>query len=98
MPRTREAPGEDWWLDAVNRPLGAYYRVDMRSVTDMHVALNEVGALYASALTHDGWFEVDRGKALIPMRKRKASDGGHAFAIVGYDRAGFLVRNSWGPS
>ena len=98
MPRTREAPGEDWWLDAVNRPLGAYYRVDMRSVTDMHVALNEVGALYASALTHDGWFEVDRGKAVIPMRKRKASDGGHAFAIVGYDRAGFLVRNSWGGS
>jgi hypothetical protein len=96
MPRTRQAPGEDWWLDAVNRPLGAYYRVDMRSVTDMHVALNEVGALYASALTHDGWFEVDRRTAAIPLRKRKPSDGGHAFAIVGYDRAGFLVRNSWG--
>ena len=97
MPRTHDAPGEDWWLDAVNRPLGAYYRVDMRSVTDMHVALNEVGALYASALTHDGWFEVDKPAATIPLKARKPSDGGHAFAIVGYDRAGFLVRNSWGP-
>lgn len=97
MPRGQgEAPGEPWWLDAVNRPLGAYYRVDMRSVTDMHVALSEVGALYASALTHAGWFEVDAKTARIPSRKRKPSDGGHAFAIVGYDRAGFLVRNSWG--
>lgn len=97
MPRTRDAAGEDWWLDAVNRPLGAYYRVDTRSVTDMHVALNEVGTLYASALTHAGWFEVDAKSAAIPLEARKASDGGHAFAIVGYDRAGFLVRNSWGP-
>ena len=96
MPRTRDAAGEDWWLDAVNRPLGAYYRVDTRSVTDMHVALNEVGTLYASALTHAGWFEVDAKSATIPLEARKASDGGHAFAIVGYDRAGFLVRNSWG--
>jgi hypothetical protein len=96
MPRTRDAAGEDWWLDAVNRPLGAYYRVDMRSVTDMHVALNEVGTLYASTLTHAGWFEVDAKSATIPLKARKASDGGHAFAIVGYDRAGFLVRNSWG--
>lgn len=99
MPRGEgDAPGEPWWLDAVNRPLGAYYRVDMRSVTDMHVALNEVGALYASALTHAGWLEVDAKTGRIPVHKRKASDGGHAFAIVGYDRAGFLVRNSWGDS
>jgi hypothetical protein len=98
MPRTAKAPGEEWWLDAVNRPLGAYYRVDMRSVTDMHVALNEVGALYASALTHAGWFDVDKRASLIPARPRKASDGGHAFAIVGYDQRGFLVRNSWGAA
>ena len=46
---------DDWWLDAVLRPFGAYYRVDTRSVTDMHVALNEVGILYASAACHSGW-------------------------------------------
>ena len=48
---------DDWWLDAVQRPLGAYYRVDTRSVTDMHVALNEIGVLYASAVCHSGWDE-----------------------------------------
>lgn len=96
MPPASVAPGEDWWLDAVNRPLGAYYRVDTRSVTDMHVALNEVGALYASVLTHAGWMQAAGKDALIPLRARKADDGGHAFAIVGYDRRGFLVQNSWG--
>ena len=97
MPQASNEPGHDWWLDAVNRPLGAYYRVDTRSITDMHVALNEVGALYASVLAHGGWFEVASGKnARIPQRPRKPGDGGHAFAIVGYDSAGFLVQNSWG--
>ena len=100
MPKATNVPGEDWWLDAVNRPMGAYYRVDVRSVTDMHVALNETGILYASAVCHDGWLEDGKAKSrrdwVIPLRKAKPSDGGHAFAIVGYDARGFLVHNSWG--
>lgn len=96
MPKASNEPGRDWWLDAVNRPLGAYYRVDMRSVTDMHVALNEVGVLYASVLTHEGWNAPGGKGFVIPHRARKPEDGGHAFAIVGYDRSGFLVQNSWG--
>lgn len=93
---------DDWWLDAVLRPLGAYYRVDMRSVTDMHVALNEVGILYASAVCHDGWDEgfsvkskPNKGWWTIPPQKVKPSDGGHAFAIVGYNSDGFIIHNSW---
>ena len=100
MPTATNVPGEDWWLDAVNRPLGAYYRVDVRSVTDMHVALSETGILYASAICHDGWLEDARAASrkgwVIPHRKAKPTDGGHAFAIVGYDERGFLVHNSWG--
>ncbi len=100
MPRATNVPDEDWWLDAVNRPLGAYYRIDTRSITDMHVALHEAGILYASAICHGGWLEGARAKRhpgwQIPMRKAKPADGGHAFAIVGYDASGFLVHNSWG--
>ncbi|HKP00576.1 MAG TPA: C1 family peptidase [Nitrospiraceae bacterium] len=94
---------DDWWLDAVRRPLGAYYRVDTRSVTDMHVALNEIGILYASAVCHSGW---DKGFSkpshrkggywLIPRGKGGPGDGGHAFAIVGYNQDGFIIHNSWG--
>ena len=94
---------DDWWLDAVQRPLGAYYRVDTRSITDMHVALNEIGILYASAVCHSGWDEgfsnrprVKGGYWMIPRRKAGLSDGGHAFAIVGYNQDGFIVHNSWG--
>ena len=94
---------DDWWLDAVQRPLGAYYRVDTRSVTDMHVALNEIGILYASAVCHSGWDEglsstshTTGGYWIIPCRKAAPSDGGHAFAIVGYNQDGFIIHNSWG--
>ena len=94
---------DDWWLDAVRRPLGAYYRVDTRSVTDMHVALNEIGILYASAVCHSGWddgsskaSQTKRGYWAIPRRKAGPGDGGHAFAIVGYNQDGFIVHNSWG--
>ncbi|MDO8414264.1 MAG: C1 family peptidase [Gallionellaceae bacterium] len=92
---------DDWWLDAVRRPLGAYYRVDTRSVTDMHVALNEIGILYASAICHSGWdvgFSAKQksGWWTIPVQQASASDGGHAFAIVGYNRDGFIIQNSWG--
>ena len=94
---------DDWWLDAVQRPLGAYYRVDTRSVTDMHVALNEIGVLYASAVCHSGWDEGfsntshPKGRYwMIPCREAGPNDGGHAFAIVGYNQDGFIVHNSWG--
>ena len=102
MPAPAPAGEIDWWYDAVRRPLGAYYRVDVRSVTDMHVALMETGILYASAVCHDGWmtgFPGERGKLpywMVPVRDAKPNDGGHAFAIVGYTPEGFIVRNSWG--
>jgi hypothetical protein len=104
MPPAAATAAQDWWLDAARRPLGAYYRVDPRSVTDMHVALNEVGILYASALCHGGWDEgtdakkPKQGLWAIPYRKAEATDGGHAFAIVGYTRDGFIVHNSWGTA
>ena len=98
--------GNDWWDDAVRRPLGAYYRVDSRSVVDMQVALNETSVLLASALAHAGWDEgytrkggrkaAPNGIWTIPYPWKANPDDGHAFAIVGYDQDGFIVQNSWG--
>ncbi|UWX04596.1 C1 family peptidase [Pseudoxanthomonas sp. NC8] len=106
MPRPKVAASEDWWTDAIKRPLGAYYRIDPRSLRDMHVAIDQVGAIYASAFTHAGWEELLADEAVprpespaeLPVIKRKTGnpDGGHAFAIVGYTRDGFIVHNSWG--
>lgn len=109
MPPVPSDPAKDWWLEAVNRPLGAYYRIATRSIADIHCALNEVGVVYASAVCHAGW---DEGTGLkqpaapprsfrspvwsIPRRKAARDDGGHAFALVGYDERGFLLQNSWG--
>ena len=93
----------DWWQDAVKRPLGAYYRVDHRSVTDMQIALNEIGILYASAACHSAWQPDDEkypteeaaGYWIIPHQKATPDDGGHAFVIVGYTAKGFIIQNSW---
>ena len=96
-------PENDWWQDAVKRPLGAYYRVDHRSVTDMQIALNEIGILYASAACHAGWQPEDEKYPtdaaadywVIPHQKATPDDGGHAFVIVGYTSKGFIIQNSW---
>lgn len=108
MPKPKAAANEDWWTDAIKRPLGAYYRIDPRSLRDMHVAIDQVGALYASGFTHSGWEELLGEEAVprpenpadLPVIKRKTGnpDGGHAFAIVGYTRDGFIVHNSWGSA
>ncbi len=80
--------------DAASRPLGAYYRVNHKDLVAMHAAITEVGILYASATVHAGWQRVG-ADGRIPWSGELL--GGHAFAIVAYDRDGFWIQNSWGP-
>lgn len=108
MPPASKSLDEDWWFDAVRRPLGAYYRIDPRDIADMHAALNEVGILYVTAGCHSGWDEGFAVKPLktaprnfknlwrIPVQGGQAEHAGHAFVIVGYCEDGFLIQNSWG--
>lgn len=79
--------------DAALRPLGAYYRVNHKDLVQMHSAITEVGILYATATVHSGW--MDPGKDGL-IEQSDTIEGGHAFAIVGYDHRGFWIQNSWG--
>lgn len=100
----RLAPAENWYIDAAQRPLGVYYRIDKRSVVDLQAAIQEIGAVYVSARAHDGWDDVPERPAprshadlpVIPPRSAKGKTGGHAFALIGYNEIGFIVQNSWG--
>ena len=85
--------------------LGVYYRVDRKSITDMQAAIQEVGAVYASAFTHDGWSQLPNKRrapsdhaalATIGFDGRPSETGGHAFALVGFNGLGFVIQNSWG--
>lgn len=95
-----QAYGEDRALtaertrDALSRTLGAYYRIDRRDLTAMHSALAEVGILFASARIHEGWNAPHPQTGRINLADQIS--GGHAFAIVGYNRQGFWVQSSWG--
>ncbi len=82
-------------LAAVATPLGSYFRVRHLHLNHMHAALREAGILLASAQVHAGWRRVPQERPLIEYSSQPI--GGHAFAIVGYDDAGFWVQNSWGP-
>jgi len=83
------------FAEALRRPLGAYLRVNHKDVIAMHSAISEVGILYATASVHDGWNDVGRNGA-IDFTPKSSVTGGHAFAIVAYDRGGFWIQNSWG--
>ncbi|MBY5794988.1 C1 family peptidase [Rhizobium leguminosarum] len=80
--------------DALARPLGAYFRVNHRDLVAMHAAINETGILYATSRVHDGWQAVKPKQENIEYRPGQI--GGHAFAIVGYNKRGFWIQNSWG--
>lgn len=90
---------------AADNTLGVYYRIDTKCITDMQAAILQVGAIYVSSYTHDGWDNLPAaGKKplshstlpLIPYDGKPSRDGGHAFALVGFNRHGFVIQNSWG--
>ncbi len=82
--------------DAATRPLGAYFRVNHKDLVAMHAALAEVGILYASSEVHSGWDEVQRNGVIPFERDKHRKLGGHAYAIVAYDKKGLWIQNSWG--
>ncbi len=94
--KTEEYPAKDWAKEAVENPLGVYYRINKDSVVDMQAAIMEVGAIYCSATVHTGWQKIISSDILPTIKQTKRKMGGHAFAIVGYNKEGFIVQNSWG--
>lgn len=93
---------------ALEIPAGAYYRVKHKEVRDVHAALAEVGIVYCTMMVHDGWdkpgpvtisAKSPEKRYVLPVISRKGrADSGHAIALVGYTREGFIVQNSWGDS
>ena len=46
MPRATNKLGEDWWLDAVKRPMGAYYRISPENIRDLTQKITNVVEKY----------------------------------------------------
>jgi hypothetical protein len=90
-----------WRDEATETVLGAYYRIDAKSIVDMQASIREIHAVYVAAEAHDGWTRLGNCKtwsqAVIGPEKNRKDRGGHAFAMVGYTPTGFIIQNSWGP-
>lgn len=92
--------------DALATPCGAYYRIKPKDVRDIHAALHETGAVYCTMMVHDGWDapgpvkvrvgEGPRARTLPVIQRAGHAQSGHAIALLGYTRDGFIVQNSWG--
>ncbi|MFP5347519.1 MAG: hypothetical protein ACLGIA_10880, partial [Actinomycetes bacterium] len=93
---------EELFRLAMQRPLGAFYRVNPFRLDDVQSAVAELSCIVASALVHSGWeqpSEVEhRGGRLHVIERPDGATalGGHAFAVVGYNDVGLLIQNSWG--
>ncbi|MCC6474687.1 MAG: C1 family peptidase [Burkholderiales bacterium] len=93
---------------ALATPCGAYYRVKHREVRDVHAALSETGVAYCTLMVHEGWdapgklqvqvSDGGRTRRLPVIARKGRAESGHAVALVGYTRDGFVVQNSWGRS
>jgi peptidoglycan hydrolase-like protein with peptidoglycan-binding domain len=89
---------------ATANTLGIYYRIDTKIISDLQAAIHEVGAIYVSAFTHDGWAVPAVSKRaighdtlpFIEFDGIPSQSAGHAFALVGFNTRGFIVQNSWG--
>jgi hypothetical protein len=91
---------------ALETPCGAYYRVKSKEVRDIHAALLETGIVYCTIMVHDGWDEPGKAtvrvraggkmQVLPVIRRMGRASAGHAIALVGYTRDGFIIQNSWG--
>lgn len=78
--------------------LGTYRRVRPQ-LDDIHAAIAECNAIVATAVIHDGWAAPENGVIPTDGRQLTSESGNpsiHAVALIGYDRQGFIVQNSWG--
>ncbi|MGH6648959.1 glycoside hydrolase family 19 protein [Aquabacterium sp.] len=90
---------------AAQNTLGVYYRIEVKSITDLQAAIREVGAIYVSSTTHEGWNQIANtarapsghtGLPVIPYDGHPSEVDGHAYALVGFNERGFVLQNSWG--
>jgi hypothetical protein len=105
--KTHGQPRYGYAKRAADNTLGVYFRVDLTSITDLQAAIQEVGAVYVSSFTHEGWEqlpnlgELPTQHADIPVilfNGKPSQTGGHAYALVGFNREGFIIQNSWGEA
>ena len=99
----RNEARSNWDVDALRCTLGVYYRAEAGSVVCLQAALRDTGAVYVCGTVHEGWAvaagPLARSHAELPTITHVAEPrqaGLHAYALVGYDEAGFIVQNSWG--
>lgn len=80
-------PSKDLIKEAGVNRIAEFARV--RSINGLKRALLEVGPCYLALKLYDS-------SEKFWLKKGRNIDAGHAVAVVGYNKTGFILRNSWG--
>lgn len=85
---TTTEPSADTIRQAANMTIKEYARVE--TILGLKTALVADGPCYISFPTYNS------GTRMWKPQPGDTSQGGHAMTVVGYDKNGFIIRNSWG--
>lgn len=88
---TPDSINEDAHQEAKNHVVQSYALVE--SVEGLKRALYLNGPCYISVPVYSG----SEPALMWRGRINQTPSGGHAMTVVGYNREGFIIRNSWGP-
>lgn len=83
-----------FYAKAARLKIASYINLEL-SLTSWRRWIASNGPILVRLDVDQTWDEVGADGVLATYRPETAS-GGHAVALVGYDRNGFIVRNSWG--
>jgi C1A family cysteine protease len=83
---------------AMNKPdkkwaIAGYYRLE-NSLTDNDI--KQILFTYGSFLAASSWYANWSDKFSVFPEPKGGSEGGHAYRVIGWNKTGWIVANSWG--
>jgi C1A family cysteine protease len=96
-PRLYKRDAKAFYLLASQFRIGAYVNLSA-NLRDWRSWLANEGPVLTRLDCDDTWMDAKATNGVLAEYHADTADGGHAVALVGYDRDRFIVRNSWGTT
>ncbi len=96
-PRLYKRDAKAFYLLASQFRIGAYVNLGA-NLRDWRSWLANEGPVLTRLDCDDTWMDAKASNGVLAEYHADTADGGHAVALVGYDRDRFIVRNSWGTT
>jgi hypothetical protein len=96
-PRLFTGDAKAFYLLAAQRRINAYVNLGS-NLSNWRRWLAQEGPILTRLDCDDTWMNAKSTTGVLDVYLPETADGGHAVALVGYDKDRFIVRNSWGTT